>query len=567
MKKQQLNMLLDILQKRLKPSELKTLTFRVLGTGAYDDLPGNIYAEKCISLLETVGQREAEITLLHELAYLRPDVDLSPWGVVSELDEPSVKEPSPTPFIDFANRKNEWERVVLYPNGQYYLFCGPAGYGKTALLKKLEDEFKRRQWLCAYIPLDTYTSLKEIVSYLAQALDVSVTPSQDAYQSGKVFGESVIAKSGLEKGLALLFDVDHTPSIAFPDTLSALFHKFIPGIWDTLSAEPNFFRDPSHNYRIVLAGRDLAPTIDDLALPYEFDKVQLHPFDDKVVQDICINYLKDKLSNIQQRKEFAAHLLFYSGGHPRCMVSTLKLFDQCNLPASGFFTQCRQEIERIAYDEANWVRSSINQKWRSAFDALCKFRRFDKETLEQLMGQGVIWQGLGEDTEDLIVNLLHSYLVTRRADGAYKHFSDDITRRLLTIRFRLDVASGEFSDAYRYARESCLNHLAESRELRHIWALETLFSYLQANIASIDTLKGRQALRKGFFEEELPLIMGLLTKDRNPRSEIAPFRELLIKDWEFRFTLNYYLRDTMYTDQMYQDLVHYVEQFPTTVAK
>lgn len=567
MNQRQLNAILDILHRRLKPSELRTLTFKVQGSGAYDNLPGNTHDEKCVSLLETVAQRGLETTLLQELSFLRPDIALSTFGIVTEIESSPIKEPEPTPFINFVNRKVEWERVVLYANRQYYLFDGPAGYGKTALLKKLEEEFKQWKWFCAYTSLETHATLPEISAHLAQELQVPCNVYSDAYQSGMELGKAVVARRDTEAGLALLFDVNHVPSEILQATLTELLRDFVTGIWDALAEDSEFFRSTLVNYRIVLAGRYLAPEIDRLNLLDKFDVIQLMPFNYRVVQDVCVTYLKDKLSDPQRRDEFAAHLLFYTGGHPRCMVSTLQLFKKSRLSPAEFFTRRRDAIEQIAYEEANWVRSSIGKMGRSAFDTLCVYRRFDDEVVKQLIGQGVIWQGLGKDAYDVINNLLQSYLVDRRVDSAYKHLSDDITRRLLTIRLRYDGLPGEFADKCRQARQFCLNHFSVPGELHHIWALEALFSYLQANVERIHQLSDRRALRQEFFDRELPIVFGLLTKEGEPRAECASFKRLMAEDWEFRFTVNYYLRDTVYTDEVYQDLVRYIEQFPTAAAR
>jgi len=563
MEQKQLSKLLDILLKYISRQDLRTLIFKVLGNGAYDNLSGSTPNEKSVAFLEEIARRDLEKSLLRELAELRPDIDLSAFGI-TRPKSPLIREPKPTPFIDFTNRKVEWERVILYPTGQYYLFDGPAGYGKTALLQKLAQEFEERNWFCAYVSLEEHPTLSKIATSLADQLQVECHMSADAHQSGIEIGKAVIARRVAEEGLALLFDVNHAPFERLPSTLTTLLQDFVTGIWEALAADSEFFRNTAVNYRIVLTGRYLASKIDRLNLPYKVDIVQLKPFDYKVVQDVCVSYLKDKLSNPQERDEFAANLLFYTGGHPRCMVRTLQLFEKSRLSPANFFVRRRAQIKDIAYKEANWVRSSIGQLWRSAFDTLCIYRRFDSELVKLLIEQGAIWKGLGKDAYDIVHHLLQFYLVDWRADSAYKHLSDDITRRLLVIRLRYDVASGEFADKCLQVRHTCLNRLSIPGEMHHVWALEALFSYLQANLERIHQLSDRQELRREFFEQELPTVFGLLTSEE-PRAECTSFKRLLAEDWEFRFTLNYYLRDAVYTDEIYQKLVHYVDQFPATV--
>lgn len=66
---------LDILKKRISPSELKELIFRVLGPGANDELPGQTHRERCMAFLEDVKRKRKESDLLVKLHGMRPDID------------------------------------------------------------------------------------------------------------------------------------------------------------------------------------------------------------------------------------------------------------------------------------------------------------------------------------------------------------------------------------------------------------------------------------------------------------------------------------------------------------
>ncbi len=557
--------LIRLLSSETAPSELETIITNALGKESLNNLIEKNHAEKCSAFIDMYTRQSEISTLLKIIVQIKPDLDLSPWGY-SSISE-TTPDAAQTPFIAFTNRKVEWERVVLHPNSQYYLFDGPAGYGKTALLNKLEEEFRRRGWHCAYISLETSSTFPEIAQCLHKALKIQFKLHTDPYRTGLELGSAMAAQQNNQAGLALLFDVDHIPTSKLQSTLSTLLEIFVPGVWEALNADSEFFQDTPDNFRVVIAGRYLAPQIDDLNLPYQLEKTQLKPFDYRAVQDVSANYLKSRLLDTKERDEFAAHLLFYSGGHPRCMARMLLLFKNCRLSTAEFFTQQREAIEQIAYEEASeQVRKSIDRKWRSAFDTLCLYRRFDSDLVKQLIGQGAIWQGLGKDAYDVISNLLRFYLVDWRIDSAYKHLSDDITRRLLTIRLRYDTAPGEFSGLYYQAEQFCLNRLSPPGELRHIWAVEALFSYLQANVTVINELDDRRALCQRFFADKLPMVLGLLSKDQDSRSECVSLKRLLTDDWEFRFTVNYYLRDTIYTDEVHKKLLQYVEEFPTTVT-
>lgn len=68
------NTMLDVLQKHINPAGLRALVFKVLGTGAYDDLPGHTHTERCISFLEEVERREKGSELVAELAATYPNI-------------------------------------------------------------------------------------------------------------------------------------------------------------------------------------------------------------------------------------------------------------------------------------------------------------------------------------------------------------------------------------------------------------------------------------------------------------------------------------------------------------
>ncbi|MBN2006244.1 MAG: hypothetical protein JXA21_23010 [Anaerolineae bacterium] len=558
------NDLATLLSEETSPSELERIITEALGKDVLNGLAGKKHAEKSSTFVETYAKQTKISQLLEIIAKNKPDLNLSPWGYSSGFE--TTPDADQTPFITFTNRKVEWE-LVLHPTGQYYLFDGPAGYGKTALLKKLEEEFRRRKWYCAYVSLEICSTFPEIVQHLRQALQVQFKIHAEPHRTGLELGSAITAQQNNKTGLVLLFDVDHIPTSKLHSTLTELLDRFVPGVWEALYADSQFFQDSPDNFRVVIAGRYLAPKIDDLNLPYEFQKTHLTPFNYHAVRDVSANYLKDRLLT-GERDEFAAHLLFYSGGHPRCIARMLLLFKDCQLSATEFFVRRREDIERIAYEEANdRVRSSIDKKWRRTFDALCLYRRFDSELVEQLMGRGVIWHGLGKDAYNVIINLLQLCLVDRRIDSGYRHLSDDITRRLLMLRLRYDTAPGEFSDLCTQAKHFCINRLNTPGELRHIWTIEALFSYLQANVANINDLSDRQALRQRFFADELPVILNLLSKNQDARSECASLKRLLADDWEFHFTVNYYLRDTVYTNEMYKELLQHIEKFPRAMAE
>jgi hypothetical protein len=106
-----------------------------------------------------------------------------------------------------------------------------------------------------------------------------------------------------------------------------------------------------------------------------------------------------------------------------------------------------------------------------------------------------------------------------------------------------------------------LNRLSDLGDFRHIWALETLFSFLQSKASLISSPEGRESVRQEFFNEELPSVIEILVKDHDPRYECEPLKRLIEKDWEFRFILNYYLRDALYSKEPFSTVLQYIDKF------
>jgi hypothetical protein len=560
----QRNALLDILICRVSFKELKYLVFTILEPGDFDRLSGNTHDEKCISFIEELHRKDKEDKLLEVIADRRPDIDLSPFNIVP--DPPlEIEEPQPTKFLPFANREEEWKKIVLYPGGQYYLFDAPAGYGKTALLKKLYEEFIDRGWFCAYVvskeESEDSLTLSNIFERLVQQLEIRPKIySDDPRRTSLEISKAIVEKRENEPGVALLFDIDHAPQDDFMPVLKIIVETIIPSIWEGLMRNSDFFRLTPKNYRVAVAGRYIATRVKEFNFTYNFDATQLKPLDYRVAQDICTPYVGNRLLDQAERDDFAAHLLFHSSGHPRCMARILQEFEQCAYPPSDFFEFHREKIEKTVSQEISWVKQSIVPSLQEAFENLCIYRRFDYALLQQLLEvPNLIWPGLAEDKYDLARKLKQTYLVDWTGEN-YQHLSDDITRRLLLLH-RIDNDPDRFIYDCEQAKQFCTERLQDSSECRPFWALEVLAEYFQAHIMQIDELQKRRNLRQDFFETELPHVLQLLIKGQHPRVQYEPLKLILAQDWELQFIVNYYLRDDNYNKEPYKEMSQRIDQF------
>lgn len=455
---------------------------------------------------------------------------------------------------------------MLYPKGQYYLFDGPAGCGKTALLRKIKKEFSRRNWDCIYISLQEHQTFPEIAAYIGQKFQIKFpiyydNPRQTGLEVGKAFAEKY-KKRGVE-GIAFLLDDEHEPWDDLISTLRTIFEEVIPGIFNALTHNSNYFKRTQWSFRVVLAGRYIASEVSKFDTAPKFDITRLTPFDYNVALDICQEYA---IEDIQERQEFAAHLFFYSGGHPRCMVKMLNLYQQSGILPADFFNSYRDKIEAIAYEEANWVRYSIARDWRIVFDELCIYRFFDYQLLGQLLDEHSDWAYMAEDGFALAIKLKYSYSVVW-VDDKRRYLHDDITRRLLSIQLRHDTPEALFRSKCEHARDICLTRLQQSDYERSLWGIEALFQYLQAHVCQIHKPNVRKALRQHFMEQELPEALNILVNDRDPRPEKDSLIGILETDLEFQFTLNYFLREEIYDDNPYQQMLTRIDQFFSNLSQ
>lgn len=552
--------LLQILNTRISPPKLDRLICDLLGQEAVHELKGKTHQERVSSFLEKISHTGKEQELAEVIAKLFPKAESR---IANNAQPPQAQpvEPAPTPFVPFSNRKVEWERAVLYPEGSYYLFCGPAGYGKTALLLKIQQESERRHWRCSYISLPEQNMYPEIIRKIAQQMQLSSDiPDDKPAKMGERLGNEIARQFGnrQHKGFVLLLDVDHEPWPSLMETLKTMVEDVIPGIYDGLW-DAEFFRNTPLSYRVVLAGRYIASRIQEFNCYSPYNLTTLTPFDDKVILDICRQNILDS----NEQEAFAPHLLFYSGGHPRCMVHILETFQAAGTTTERFFhaQQYQMQIKEIAFQEASWVRASIKTNLRKIFDILCFYRRLDYLLLRRLLDEGSIWQEMAEDEYELMLKLKGSFLINW-TDQTRRHLSDDIVRRMLIILLREDLPPAQFKLLCDQAKDFYLERLKTSPEFRSYWAVETLFEFIQGNVTEIYKETDRQRLRQEFLAQELPSVLHLLLQGcDDPRPEKDSLVGVLEEDWEFRFTLNYYLRkyDNIYDDTPYKEMLQRVE--------
>ncbi len=454
--------------------------------------------------------------------------------------------------VGFVNREHE-RRMA---RGQYdyaprcIVFDAPARYGKTNLLCAVESEHERDGWHCIHVETSRQTAS---ASDLARQIAVEVGIKHCADASLETIRSTVIGALQVQmtddcKGIAFFIDnIEHVPRneihLFLDAFLAPLFDDerlrsmrvrmagcYVGGIWECESRRAN----------IPLKVYPLSP----FRFEYICDTIQLYR-PEQPASDL-----------------FAAHLMHITGGHPGCMRA---IINESPLDAEieYQFSLDRQYdyYDRIVRRSACDVYSTIPEDLRIIFDTLCVFRRYDLDMLKRIAAARSITNPL----HNLLRALTATYFITLNPDTGF--YGDTIIRRLLMLRLY-------WEDRERFV-QLCMLARQIYQETRHLSAshavlvtIECLYQELQlAYYTSDHSADARLGLRDRFFAEH-----GILNTYMQPllqRNDAWMIQSMLIQrlreaeeaelDWEFRFIVNFLLRDDMYLDTPYQRLLQTVE--------
>lgn len=469
---------------------------------------------------------------------------------------------SPLPFI---NREDELIFISSQYAPAYHLIDAPAGYGKTALLKELRQRFEEQRWLCAYISIQEHRNFPSIAWELARELGILLGSDGTPRQLGRKLGEGILGLYGEEfgqdegnmQGVVLLIDVDKTPWSSLLPVIDSIFVGFIPGVEDLLRRfeyfKPGTHTGTHNSFRVIFAGRYLAGKTPP-STPFPLTVRKLTPFDYDVVRETVRAYLPDRLITPQ----FAAHLMHYTGGHPGCMAQVLKRYEEAEESSPDeFFRSAVDEIRKdIVWREIDAIRMDIDSDLRRILDDLSIFRFLDYSLLRDLLSQ-VPFSVYGS-AFDLADKLTQTFLM----DWEGRCLTDSITRRLLALRLLQEVGPEAFAWHCQRAQKICAARLKdEASQMPEKWAVEFMFQSLQEYAGKIQTEQQRETVRRKFYDQVVPTILQLLIKNRTIQEELDTLLRVLKKDLEFRFTINYYLRQNQYTDEPFDELHRRIERF------
>lgn len=456
---------------------------------------------------------------------------------------------------NFVNREEEVRKATESYAPQYMLFEGPAGYGKTELLWEIRQRYQRDGWITLYCEPDRIgASAVDMVRTLALTAGRTVLGSipENLESAGILFAQMLDrrARTFGSPGVVLLLDSVERFN---PAEVDPFLNRFLRQ-WINFN---NTKKDNNGtvNLRIIFAGRYVGtPWSNKAKHPFaEIDPRPLSPFRYRYVRETT-RKKNPKQSDLDLR---AAHLMHLTGGHPGCMARILDDIADYNRSVEAYFTDHDDRYRRMIMPVIRDVRASIPAPLQLIFDQLSVFRRYNDGLLKTLIDAKIIKYS-GSATQ-LGRELAATYLV-RRQDG---FIQDEIVRRLLDIRMRWDERN-EFLKLCTHARDLYFTALQEGQFSPVYMVLEGLFQELRlAYYQSIQDAAARIILREQFFAANgvLQRYLTLLVNKPSMSDNVADLRTLLDdpEEWEFRFTINYFLRDDDYSDRPFDQLLAQID--------
>lgn len=470
----------------------------------------------------------------------------------------------------FVNREDEIRALTRKLALPGYAIYAPAGYGKTWLMRRLRHEFDDQKWLVAHATLGNDAPL-ELSNSLLSSVECprpDALTEPDPKYVANLLGSKLRTlwdqdqDRGLDrkyrKGIVLLIDLSVIPKeVCYWDVI---LDDWLPSLLANISRHTYFCH--KDKLRTIVSGRFFDPerlrSLKEKGLkPYE-----LKPFDDQVVAHSIEEYLPT-LPDAEKTKLWSG-LVYHVGGHPKCMSEILKLYKSQGEPEPNSFFQAHcNEIKGLVANEVAEVLEDIPEPARQQLLMLSPYRYLSVGLLRDMLAEdnSIVKVEKGKDANGLLTDLTQTYLV--RPVSAYL-YKDSISRRIMTLSLRNSKCDAEtsFSERCERARDFYRFRLHDKEDPSpYRWAIEILYQSLQMHANEIDSLEGRRELRRLFWGEDDPSslpqdsmlyeCLSSLVEERDAWEQLRALKRVLKgkDEWEFRFTLNYFLRDETYENR------------------
>lgn len=514
----------------------------------------NIFVANLIDQFNRDGKKQDLITLLEETKKtLGKDKKEEMDNFIQQLqynqDKISSEKFTRDIEIEFVNRTKEIGEITSFHGSPYLLISAPAGYGKSWLLKAVIKKLKRQNWKCLSLLLKkgqhTIRAFAENVFKKLHQIPPRDLANMTPQQSGEAVAQAILQAIRQPQKVALL--IDNAESLN-ERNINDFLDIFIPALQDELQ------KNGGVKLRLICAGRYIASWNKNQAekTPVGINVMPLTPFDFEAVYETVENYAQKK--GIPSSEDFAVYLMSKTGGHPKAMVDLLK--EAFGLPFNSIRQNNDHYYDRFINPVLGEIRDNLSQELVDLFKTLSVFRRYNKKLLSKMIEKKII--SYAGKAGDLQKQLGETYLVHLQGE----FLVDDIVRRLFAIQLRMEVGDETFAQRCLEAKELYNNYLRETNTSVHIVAIEALYQELQYAY-----YRGEEI---GFFGENGILATYLTILLEKPESErnLSALKDVLQdgQDWEFRFTVNFFLRQEHYTDEPYQRLIEEVSNFIKTAC-
>jgi len=531
--------------------------------------------EEYLKTLQEFGGGEFRTALAKILIEIRSEL-----GTSEKSKEP--------PEIQFVNRENE----ILYlgdPKSMVTRFAihAPAGFGKTWLLKKLQEKFSSPSqwlpspWLVSYAkwtPNKTlYEFSNELLSSFNSTLSINndIVPSSEIpLQLAQIYKQEWNERYTKSSGIVIMIDCENLITDADQKTFFELISVWLESFAQEIQGL-KVFSSESNLFRIFIAGRFFRDEIRSFLSSYQFRIHTLGTLEEALEQSVR-GYLADIKSEWQV--ELWTNLYHLTGGHPGCFSKILKWYWIQNKPNPSFFFEKRSsEIRKIVTDEVNSILDDFPIETKQLLLALCPFRAMSYEILDDILASPDKILKWDKDVLLLQDHLTYTSLVQVDKYGILR---DGISRRIMTLKQRYSQDNGiSYPSKCLQARNIYQHRLQDPSEqqLAHFWAIEYLYLTLHASEETVKTKKERDSLRTSFWgpSENIELLhpntilhecLNMLTNHRDGRRVIRLLQRALNDDWDFQFTLNYYLREDRYDYKWFSLLQSKIQNYFTGLA-
>ncbi len=477
-------------------------------------------------------------------------------------------------ILPFANRTHILNKLepeksqAVFKN--FVAIDGPAGRGKTELVKELCRKYRSANWDCAFGTIGlsedkTGWDRKKFAIQMAHSLEIkNWLPDSNDYQylGWQLFVEYENSKKNnnttMSTGLAFFIDWEGEVE---QDELKEFVDGFVVGIREKAQENTYFIANPT-KLLIIIAGRYLFSYEAIARTKFAFHKFSLLPFVYEDVQDVLYRYLNESPDS-SKVKSLSSFVLFLSGGHPGLMAKIVHHYEQeVHYPIPRFIAKYVKDKWMAELDDA--VKEitkgvfEVNPALLDVAKEFCVFRYFNVSIAGSILRRTDFLEGQSPELT----------LATMTSLGLFQHeghlYRDGLVSTLLALSLGIKD-NQKFIVRCENAKKLCLQEMRDDY-YHEKWFLEFLYISLLQQSSCVDWQHddARESARKGFGVDLEILLLELkrMSDERKGRDEaLYNLIETELKEYiigndaiktNFRFLVNHILGPVTYTDTYFE---------------